>query len=167
MGLKDRLNVSEQPQHTSFDRIEQAFLGQITDDMYLELTKEDTEAILDEILIQAIPWILHPKGKDLMDYDEEKREFNCSLDRDEINILTKYMEMVWLQQQIHTVDLVRQKYSGSDFKFTSQASHIKQLESAKQEVEREAYHLQSNYYRREKSADGIYHSTMKRIMEAL
>ena len=48
MGLKDRLNVSEQPQHTSFDRIEQAFLGQITDDMYLELTKEDKEAMLDE-----------------------------------------------------------------------------------------------------------------------
>ena len=40
---------------TSFDTMEDFFLAGITDDMYMELTEEDTRAILDEILIAALP----------------------------------------------------------------------------------------------------------------
>jgi hypothetical protein len=79
-------------------------------------------------------------------------------------IVVKYMTMTWLQQQIYTVDNIRQKYSGSDFKFTSQASHIKQLIALKAETEREGYHLQSNYSRMELK-DGVYRSSLSKIME--
>lgn len=149
---------------TSFDEIQSRFLGSITDDMYLEMTKEDTEEILDELLIQALPWFKFPKNKNLLKYDLKNRCFYEKLNEMEIAIVVKYMTMTWLQQQIYTVDNIRQKYSGSDFKFTSQASHIKQLVALKAETEREGYHLQSNYSRMELK-DGVYRSSLSKIME--
>lgn len=154
-----------EPLVSTFDDIESRFFGSITDDMYLELTIEDTKKIVDEILIQSLPWFKFPKKKNLLKYDLENRRFYYLLEEEEINIIVKYMTMVWLQQQIYTVDNIRQKYTGSDFKLTSQASHIKQLVNLKQETEREAYHLQSDYSRRELSEDGYYKTTLSKIME--
>lgn len=91
--------------------------------------------------------------------------FECQLDEIEKAIVVKYMTMVWLQQQIYTIDNIRQKYSGSDFKFTSQASHIKQLIALKAETEREGYHLQSDYSRRKLDEDGVYRTSLSKIME--
>ena len=64
---------------TSFDEMENFFLAGITDDMYLELTDQDTAAILDEILIAALPSFEFPKNKDILKYDLEKREFCADL----------------------------------------------------------------------------------------
>jgi hypothetical protein len=33
----------------------------------------------------------------------------------------------WIDQQLASVELTRMKYSGSDFKFTSQANHMQKL----------------------------------------
>lgn len=165
MGIINKRPVKESPVGTSFDDIHSRFLGTITDDMYLELTKEDTEEMLDEILIQALPWFKFPKTQNLLKYDQEKRCFYAELDEIETAIVVKYMTMVWLQQQIYTVDNIRQKYSGSDFKFTSQASHIKQLIALKAETEREGYHLQSDYSRRMKDKNGMYKTSLSKIME--
>ena len=33
----------------------------------------------------------------------------------------------WLDQQLANVDLTRMKYSGADYKFTSQANHVQKL----------------------------------------
>lgn len=149
---------------TSFDEIQSRFLGSVTEDMYLEMTEEDTKEILDELLIQALPWFKFPKNKNLLKYDLKNRCFYEKLSEMEMAIVVKYMTMTWLQQQIYTVDNIRQKYSGSDFKFTSQASHIKQLIALKAETEREGYHLQSNYSRMELK-DGVYRSSLSKIME--
>lgn len=165
MGQTTKKKVPQKPLYTTFDEVESLFFTLVTDDMYMELTKEDTEQIVDEILIQAIPWFKFPKEKNLYDFDLTNRHFNCLLDTEEQLILCKYMTMVWVQEQMTTIDLIRQKYSGSDFKFTSQASHLKQLVTLKQELEREAYHLQSNYYMKGKDDGGVYRSTLARIME--
>lgn len=55
MGIINKRPLKKVPVGTSFDDIHSRFLGSITDDMYLELTKEDTEDMLDELLIQALP----------------------------------------------------------------------------------------------------------------
>ena len=44
------------------------------------------------------------------------------LTQEEINILSLYMVVEWLGQQLATTENTRLKYSGSDFKFTSQAN---------------------------------------------
>lgn len=46
---------------TTFQEMYEFFLAGITDDMFLELTKEDTEAMLEEILIAAMPHFEFPR----------------------------------------------------------------------------------------------------------
>lgn len=150
---------------TSFDVINSRFLDAVTDDMYLEFTKEETDEMLDDLIVDAITWFEYPKGKNLDDYNLEKRCFNCKLDNMEINIIVKYMVSGWVSRQLAVIDLIKQKYTGSDFKLTSQASHIKQLLNTKQEYEREGKHLQRMYSRRKKDENGIYVSDFGRIME--
>jgi hypothetical protein len=57
------------------------------------------------------------------------------------------------------------KYSGSDFKFTSQANHMSKILTLKKDYEREGFHLQRLYKRRLKDDKGIMRSTMGSIME--
>ena len=56
------------------------------------------------------------------------------------------------------------KYSGSDFKFTSQANHMAKILTLKQDYEREGFHLQRLYKRRKRDENGIMRSTFDSIM---
>ena len=53
---------------TQFAAIYNRFLGKITDDMYMELTPQDTIRDLQNLLIDAIPGFEFPR-KNLMDYE--------------------------------------------------------------------------------------------------
>ena len=44
--------AEEQP--TSFQEMYDFFLSGITDDMYMEMTEEDTQEVLEELLVSAI-----------------------------------------------------------------------------------------------------------------
>jgi hypothetical protein len=63
------------------------------------------------------------------------------------------------------VDLVRQKYSGSDFRFTSQSAHMKQIASLKEHYEYQGMRLQRLYNRRKKKKTGAFGSTFSKIMD--
>lgn len=156
-----------QPIYTSFQEVYDFFLAGITDDMFLELTKEDTEAMLEEILLAALPHFEFPRWSDPFDIDLEEKTFNTVLTLEEKMIIRQYMISEWIGFQLATVDLIRQKYSGSDFKFTSQASHIKQLSEMKKQYEQKGFHLQRVYCRRKKRADGRLTSTFSQIMEPM
>ena len=75
------------------------------------------------------------------------------------------MVVEWLGQQLASVENTRMKYSGADFKFTSQANHMQKLLMLKKDYEREGFHLQRLYKRRVRDRHGIFHSTMSKIME--
>ena len=107
---------------TSFQTVYDMFLSGITDDMFMELTKEDTEEILQEILLAAIPNFEFPRI-DIFDVDLDEGKFNNKLSLEEMRILREYMIAEWIGMQIASVENIRQKYSSSDFSFTSQASH--------------------------------------------
>ncbi len=150
--------------NTTFKEVGDFFLAGITDDMFMELTLEDTKELINEIILAAIPHFEFPQ-KDLFDLDMENECFNCHLTLEEMMILRQYMISEWVGYQLATIDNVRQKYSGSDFKFTSQASHIKQLIALKKEYETKGFHLQRLYCRRKKADSGAYISTFEKIME--
>lgn len=76
---------------TSFDTMEDFFLAGITDDMYMELTENDTKAILDEILIAALPSFEFPKQPQLQNVDVENRMFTVDLTNEEMMIIRQYM----------------------------------------------------------------------------
>lgn len=132
---------------TPFQKIYDAFLGKITDDMYIELTKEDTLRDLKSIFLQAIPGFEFPRFE-LYNYDECADEYNCQLTEEEINIFALLMMNVWLQRQVTSIEHIRQKYTGSDFKLTSQANHLAKLMELKRETERQTHHMQRLYKRR-------------------
>ena len=53
---------------TPFSAIYTSFFSKITDDMYMELDRKQTEGMLQELLIGAIPWFEFPKVN-IFDYD--------------------------------------------------------------------------------------------------
>ena len=173
---------------TPFSYIYDSFLSKITDDMYMELTELDTYQLLEELLLSAIQKFEFPRI-DLTKYelvsitDEVKYtgaesgqeevpailyeggSFTNTLTAEEINILATYMVVEWLGQQLASVENTRMKYSGSDFKFTSQANHMQKLLQLKKDYEREGFHLQRLYKRRQKDSEtNVYKSTFGSIM---
>lgn len=173
---------------TPFSYIYDSFLSKITDDMYMELTELDTYQLLEELLLSAIQKFEFPRV-DLTKYelvsitDEVKYtgaesgqeevpailyeggSFTNTLTAEEINILATYMVVEWLGQQLASVENTRMKYSGSDFKFTSQANHMQKLLQLKKDYEREGFHLQRLYKRRQKDSEtNVYKSTFGSIM---
>lgn len=175
-------------QSTPFTIVYDSFLSKITDDMYMELTELDTHRMLEELLMSAIHKFEFPRVN-LFDYDEEYAvdegeysgvasdglkahaliysggQFNVGLTAEEVNILSTYMIVEWLGQQLASVENTRMKYSGSDFKFTSQANHMTKLLQLKKDYEREGFHLQRLYKRRIPDKDGIMRSTFGIIPE--
>lgn len=97
---------------TSFQEMYEFFLAGITDDMFMELTKEDTEALLEEILIAALPHFEFPRWKDPFDIDLVNKTFNATLTLEEKMIIRQYMTSEWIGYQLANIDLIRQKYSG-------------------------------------------------------
>lgn len=169
---------------TSFSKVYNSFLSKITDDMYLELTEEDTKKLLRELLLSAIPKFQFPRIPLDYEFVHENLCANCvnfetcwqasdedqgwifvnPLELEEINILATYMVVEWLGQQLASIENVRMKYSGADFKFTSQANHMQKILQMKKDYEREGFHLQRLYKRRIRDIDGIYRSTIPSIM---
>ena len=142
---------------TSFNEIYNRFFGKITDDMYFNdspagWTKEDTERDIKNILLDAIPGFEFPRFA-LYDYDVDAEEFNCALTSEEINILAILMYNTWLQRQIASIENTRMKYSGQEFKMTSQANHLAKLMDLKKEAERQSLHMQRLYKRRKMTSD--------------
>ena len=185
---------------TLFSAVYNRFLGQITDDLYLELTPEDTIKDLQNLLINAIPGFEFPR-KNLYDYTIEVKEanedelvpddfvlgtiwgsmedsnteipkvlvdksrFNVELTQEEINILALLMKQGWVQRQVTSIENTRMKYSGTDFKMTSQANHLSKLLALLEESRRDSFHMQRLYKRRKIAASGTYASNWSSLME--
>ena len=157
---------------TPFSCIYNSFLSKITDDMYMELSEQETFKLLEDLLLSAIHSFEFPRfnindfeTSVLGEGEESTGHFNSVLTKEEINIIATYMVVEWLGQQLASVENVRMKYSGSDFKFTSQANHMQKLLTIKQDYEREGFHLQRLYKRRKADENGIMRSTFGSIME--
>lgn len=141
------------------------FLSSITDDMYMELTEQETTAMLFDLFKSALPWFEFPRFN-LYAFDTDTELYDHELTREEIKIIATYMIVEWLGQQLASVELARMKYSGSDFKFTSQANHMHKLKDLQKEYERKGFHLQRLYKRRKADSKGIMRSTFGSIMES-
>ena len=121
-----------------------------------EIIPEDQVQEGDFII--GIIWEEIPDGSAPPDAIIERSTFNCELTSEEINILAVLMKHAWLQRQIASIENTRMKFSGADFKFTSQANHLAKLLSLLNEINREAHHMQRLYRRRKVDSDGLYKS---------
>ena len=186
---------------TPFVDVYNRFLEKITDDMYVELTPQDTIKDLRNMIIDAIPGFEFPRHN-LYDYmieaevkdedkvlttdfiigmlwDEmpedsenavprlvvEKSQFAAELTSEEINILAILMMCAWVQRQVTSIENTRMKYSGTDFKLTSQANHLSKLQSLLNECHRQSHHMQRLYKRRKIIDNGEYRSNWSVLRE--
>ena len=188
-------------EQTKFTAVYDCFLGKITDDMYVELTPEDTIKDLQHLLINAIPNFEFPRVN-LYNYeikteiiyeselqpgvfvlgvvwneipeDMEKQprgiiehsSFEVELTPEEINILAILMMNGWIQRQVTSIENTRMKYSGSDFKMTSQANHLSKLLALQTECRRQSLHMQRLYKRRKLIDNGEYRSNWSVLRES-
>lgn len=186
---------------TKFTEVYNRFLGKITDDMYVELTPQDTIRDLRNLLIDAIPGFEFPrhnlynykieseiKPENTIDKDDfiigilwdempndsinevprveiEHSIFNDDLTSEEINILAILMMCAWVQRQVTSIENTRMKYSGTDFKMTSQANHLSKLLSLLNECNRQSLHMQRLYKRRKIIDNGEYRSNWSVLRE--
>ena len=153
--------------------------------MYMELTPQDTIRDLQNLITEAIPGFEFPR-KNLMDYiinveeisngDEmtddfvvgegnsdntiivDRSYFSADLTDEEINIIAILMMGAWVQRQVTSIENIRMKYSGSDFKFTSQANHLSKLLTLLSECQRQSHHMQRLYKRRRLNSNGVFES---------
>ena len=151
---------------TQFSTVYNRFLGKITDDMYMELTPQDTLRDLTNLLIDALPGFEFPKqnimafnvkvenisrdevlGSDIVLVEDDslvtvdRSSFEVELTEEEINIIAILMMNSWVQRQVTSIENIRMKYSGSDFKFTSQANHLSKLMSLQAECQKQSLHM--------------------------
>ena len=188
-------------EQTKFTAVYDCFLGKITDDMYVELTPEDTIKDLQHLLINAIPNFEFPRvnlynyeikteiiyESDLQPGDFvlgvvwneipedmekpprviiERSSFGVELTPEEINILAILMMNGWVQRQVTSIENTRMKYSGSDFKMTSQANHLSKLLALQTECRRQSLHMQRLYKRRKLIDNGEYRSNWSVLRES-
>lgn len=147
----------------------------------MEFTEQDTYSMLQELLVNAIPRFEFPRfnaadycltpyiykieDKDTGKLKEETIEgfFNSVLTAEEINILSICMVIEWLGQQLATTENIRLKYSGPDFKFTSQANHMAKLKVMIDSYKQDCHHMQ-RLYKRRRVVGGRVQSTFGDIM---
>ena len=149
---------------TPLSLIYKRFKSKITDDMYMELSPIETDKLLFELFENALSYFEFPRVN-IYDYSMETEEYSFALGAEEINIIATYMVVEWFGYQIASVENTRMKYSGSDFKFTSQANHMQKLLQLKKDYERVGFHLQRLYKRRKADENGIFRPTIGDIMQ--
>lgn len=146
---------------TLFTEVYDRFFDKITDDMYVELTEQDTKKDCQSLLVNAIPKFEFPKQSlayqkedfSLEPFNDESHFVN-SLTDEEIDILANLMVSTWLQRQIMSIDNTRQQYYGNSFKLTSQASHMNSLVKLKEDLDKNNKKQQRLYGRRQIDQDG-------------
>ena len=94
----------------------------------------------------------------------DRSNFNVELSPEEINILALLMKQSWVQRQVTSIENTRMKYSGADFKMTSQANHLSKLMSLLEESRRDSFHMQ-RLYKRRKLSNGGYQSNWSVLRE--
>lgn len=75
---------------TTFEEMYDFFLAGITDDMFMEMTEEDTLELEEEILLAALPHFEFPR-KNLFNLDLENKTFSDVLTQEEMMIIRQYM----------------------------------------------------------------------------
>lgn len=113
---------------TLLQEVYDAFFTLITDDMYLEISPEETREDCKSLLKGSLPLFEFPKKPfSICNIENGEQAFDRDLTLEEINILAYGMLQIWLQRQITSIEVIRQKVSGTDFKISSQATHLQRL----------------------------------------
>jgi len=128
---------------TPYSNIYKRFLAKIDDLTLANLSQADAEARMHDYLIAAISDFYVCKTN-LEDRDDNLQQFNQTLLDIEEDILSDLMIIEWLLPYINSLMVVKQKMTG-DFKLTSQAQHLHELQALKESTQRDVETKMSRY----------------------
>lgn len=116
---------------TEFSVIYGSFLGKVTDTDLSDMTEENANSVMSDLLKQAIVKFSESCKKDLSDVTATG--FVNDLNDYEVDILSELMVEAWYKPHINFTDLLRNKLSTKDFTTFSPANL--------QNANRESYEL--------------------------
>ena len=124
-------------------------------DYTMQLVKIKENEIVEDDFVLGVVWDDSLEQIDDVPYVlVERSSFNNKLSEEEINILALLMKQSWVQRQVTSIENTRMKYSGPDFKMTSQANHLSKLLALLEESRRDSFHMQRLYKRRKLTQNG-------------
>lgn len=126
---------------TPYEVIYDAYLSKIRDDLYTAMDSEELALELQTILKEALPRFLYSKVSLELNEDGFVEELN----NEEIQIVSTLMKLVWIDTQIHSIEVTRQVYRDQDFQLTSQASHLRALLTLKDDTKASCRELMHSY----------------------
>ncbi len=128
------------------------FFDIVTDDLYEELSDEKSYDDCKGLLLSSIPMFefpTHPFSFAVVEeFGQPIEYFEQDITLEESNILAMGMAQIWTQRQMTSIEMTRQKYSGTDFKMTSQASQLQRVMALHDHVKDEHRRLQMLHSRR-------------------
>lgn len=147
---------------TTFFKIYCRFLDKITDDMFLEMTLDDTLKIIDSLFFDSLYEFTYPRFR-ISNYDKDsitldavdeegqpivRGRFEDILTNEEEDIIAEIMLLNWFRRQLATTRITQMRYSTSDFKQTSQAAHMQRLDAIINSQRKLLKHKFNNYSKR-------------------
>lgn len=129
---------------TSYETLYNRCLSKIEDPTLAMLSDNDMDDMLHGWMLSAIA--KHRKCEhDMSNRDDELRQFNFDMSDLELEILAILMCREWVSQQLNSVTLTLQVFSGKETTYFSQAAHLKELQALDDKWRLEAQQLSRDY----------------------
>lgn len=128
---------------TDFSVVYGSFLSKVTDTDLSDMTEEDANSVMSDLLKQATVKFSESCKKDLSDVTTTG--FVSDLDDYEVDILSELMVEAWYKPHINYTDLLRNKLSTKDFTTFSPANLQKENRESYELAHRRARSMINEY----------------------
>ena len=129
---------------TNFEEIYNYFFFKVNDFDLIKLEEDDLKDVLFNYLMIACTRFDVCK-QDLSNVDKMLECFNIKLTNEEIVILSTHMVCCWLEQQLNSIDLLRNRLNTKDASFFSPANLLSSVKSRYNESMDQARLLTNEY----------------------
>lgn len=130
----------------TYESVFDAFTSKISDDIFVSLPDIDAEDQMIQMLDDGLIYFKYPKVN-VYNKDNVLKIFNVDLSYFEIQIIANLMVYAWINRQVKSMKLIKQKFTDRDFKITSQAAHLEVLLKLKKDQLSECQQLMKDYYK--------------------
>lgn len=127
---------------TSFQEVYNYFLAKITTYEYVNLTEDELEIELKQLLRTSFAECVSFKDTSA---DYVLDEFNRDLTDLEMNIISYNMVSHYLSPKINNIELLKQSLSSKDYQMYSQANHLSKLIELRTESLRQFHYWMNRY----------------------
>jgi hypothetical protein len=131
---------------TLYSEVYENFLEKVTDYGYISLTDAEIDAQLKIYLKSAIQKFLNYCEQDLTNRSDTTATFNITLTDEEIEILAMFMVLGWLNPQVNSQQLLKEKFGNRDYNLFSSSNLLKEMKDLKKEITGEVNDMLTVYY---------------------